>query len=79
MLECVDSYEISEWMAYERAFGPLTGEYRDRALSAIYDQLLLANRMFGAVNFEDNPVPEDMPRLPHVDEVYRLKEDIEED
>lgn len=71
MLACIDSYELSEWMAFERAFGPIGSEYNDRALMAIHEQLLLLCRMFGEVNFESNPIghPEKL-RLPSPDEIY---------
>lgn len=70
MLACVDSHEISEWIAYERAFGPLGLGYSERALLAIYEQLSLLSRMYGEVNFEDNPA-EDAPMLPAPDQLYK--------
>lgn len=54
MLECIDSYELAEWMAFERAFHPIGPDYRDEALAQIHDQLVLLNKMYGE-QFEDNP------------------------
>lgn len=73
MLDHIDSYEISEWMAFEHAFGPIGPEYRDEALALIHDQLQLLCSMYGAVNWQDkNPVGEPKP-IPRPSQVF-LKE-----
>lgn len=79
MLEHVDSYEIGEWMAYERAFGPIGSDWSDAALMAIHSQLAVLNKMTGAAHFgENNPVQGDMPMLPKPSEFY-LKSDEDPD
>lgn len=79
MLEHVDSYEIGEWMAYERAFGPINSDWRDLALVAIHNQLAILNKMTGAAHFgENNPIKDEMPPLPKPSEMY-LKPDEEPD
>lgn len=76
MLTCIDSYELTEWMAFERAFGPIGNEWRDHALGAIHQQLVIGNGMFGEVNFEDNPASDMSGLTPPSD---WLKPEPEED
>lgn len=77
MLEHVGSYELAEWMAYERAFGPINNEWRDNATSAIYSQLQLMTKLLGQGFFGDeNPIKEDeMPELPMPKQVYVAEDD----
>lgn len=78
MLRHVDSLELSEWMAYERANGPLDGKWTASALIAIYEQLQLANRIEAAKRTDD--VPDPVPLHPPT-EFYRDDESrgVEED
>lgn len=71
LLRSMDSLEVSEWQAYERAFGPLGTTYSDDMLAHIHEQLQLLTHVLGAVNTpkgEENPVPapKDVPRPPDV-------------
>lgn len=77
MLAHIDSYELTEWMAFERAFGPIGNEWRDYALGAIHQQLVVGNGMFGQVNFEENPI-QDMPDLVPPPDWLRPVEDEED-
>lgn len=65
MLASIPSYELSEWEAYERAFGPLGKSYTEQALAQIADTLAILLRLYGE-QFEENPVPEpqQFPRPP---------------
>lgn len=83
MLACIDSPEIAEWMAFERAFGPIGHEWRDEMLASIHEQLQMLNFLYGAVNSEEdeNPVPEPirMPRPPDVRRVSTGEAEEEEE
>ena len=59
LLSTVDSFELTEWQAYEQAFGPLGNAYSDDVLAAIHEQLQTLNYLTGS-QCEENPVP--MPR-----------------
>lgn len=71
MLECIDSYEISEWMAYEKAFGPIGPDYRDRALAAIHTQIRQLCIMYGQVHTDGDFDADDIPIIPMPDEIYK--------
>lgn len=58
LLARIDSQEITEWEAYEKANGPLGNMYSNEALAAIHEQLQMANSLKGAEFGEDNPVPD---------------------
>lgn len=62
MLERLDSRELSEWKAFERAFGPVGNEYRDEALASIQETSYFHAYVSGA-QYEENPVPEPKPYL----------------
>lgn len=92
MLENVDSHEISEWMAYERAFGPIDNRWRDAALLAIHHELRTGNRMFEGKNWgeegplsrkkrdpETNVESDGWVELPSPEEFLRTKEQREHD
>lgn len=69
LLASMDSAEISEWQAYERAFGPLDRAYGDDMLARIHEQLQLLTHVQGAAGGgKDNPIPEPkrVPRPPDV-------------
>jgi hypothetical protein len=71
LLMRIDSHEIGEWMAYERAFGPINDDWQHEALNAIYEQLRIMNNLFGVVNWgEDNPA-HGIPPLPKPHVVLR--------
>lgn len=58
MLSAISSQELTEWQAFEQAFGPVIGrEYENETLAAIHEQLQFIARMTGAQFGEDNPVP----------------------
>lgn len=57
LLAVVPAYELTEWEAYERAFGPIGRHYSDEALATIADTLSILLRLYGE-QFEDNPIPE---------------------
>jgi hypothetical protein len=61
MLRHIDSFELAEWEAYERANGPLDNKWTALALNAIYEQLQLANRIEAAKRTEDVPEPVPLP------------------
>lgn len=69
LLHSMDSAEISEWQAYERAFGPLDHAYGDDMLARIHEQLQLLTHVQGAAGAgKDNPIPapKRVPRPPDV-------------
>src|SRR6476660_8801124 len=69
LLRSMDSAEISEWQAYERAFGPLDRAYGDDMLARIHEQLQMLTHVQGASGAgKDNPVPapKRVPRPPDV-------------
>jgi hypothetical protein len=64
MLRHVDSDELSEWMAYERAFGPLGNEWTASALIAIYAQLQNAVGILAVSGGADADDIEEVPLHP---------------
>lgn len=57
MLHRMSAREVSEWIAYEKATGPLRG-YDEDLLAAVHEQLQLLNHLTGAANAgDDNPIP----------------------
>lgn len=69
LLHSMDSAEISEWQAYERAFGPLDRAYGDDMLARIHEQLQLLTHVQGAAGAgKQNPIPppKRVPRPPDV-------------
>lgn len=65
MLRHIDSDELAEWMAYERAFGPLDGKWTQGALISIYKQLQLANTIsLVTAGADEDDVPETPELLP---------------
>lgn len=52
----MDSRELAEWEAYERANGPLGNDYLHEALAQILDQVKLGNHLYG-YKWKKNPVP----------------------
>lgn len=58
LLRRIDSREITEWEAYERAHGPLGNMYSNEALASIHEQLQIANALKGAEFGDENPIPD---------------------
>lgn len=57
LLASMDSMELAEWQAFERALGPIGPEYNQGTLAAIHEQLQAIAWLVGA-QFEENPVSE---------------------
>lgn len=49
----MDSYEYSQWMAFERANGPINGEWSAEALSNLHEQLQSIAYLLGQAHFTD--------------------------
>lgn len=74
LLSRTTSYELAEWQAFERAYGPLGREYISDALASIHEQLQILNRMTGE-QFEDNPAAEPS-KWPRPNDIFKpVKED----
>lgn len=65
----MDSMEYSQWMAFERAHGPINGEWDQEALANIMEQLHTIAYLLGQAHFTDKthrrgpiPKPERYPR-----------------
>ena len=65
----MDSIEYSQWMAFERAHGPINGEWSAEALASIQEQLQQISYLLGQAHFTDKthkrgpiPKPEQFPR-----------------
>lgn len=65
----MDSVEYSQWMAFERVYGPIGGEWEQEALAGIVEQLHTLTYLFSQANFTDKnhrrgpiPKPERYPR-----------------
>lgn len=67
LLTKIDSREISEWMAYERAFGPVGDMYLYATLGSIQEQLQLVAYLQGGM-YDENPAPTP-ERWPRPDEL----------
>ena len=77
LLTRVDSYELAEWEAFERAFGPLGNEYDQETLACILDQLGILTYLTG-MQYEDNPIP--IPRrYPRPHDVFAPPKTTEDD
>jgi hypothetical protein len=69
MLHSMDSVEYSQWMAFERAHGPLRGEWDQEALASVVEQLQTVAYLLSQAHFTDKthkkgpiPKPERYPR-----------------
>ena len=69
LLNSMDSMEFSQWLAFERAFGPLGPEWDVEATSSIHEQLQQIAYLLGQAHFTDKthrrgpiPKPERYPR-----------------
>ena len=52
----MDSHELAEWEAFERAFGPIGNEYTQETLASILDTLNILTHLTGN-QYEENPIP----------------------
>lgn len=79
LLARTSSYELTEWMAYENAFGPLGPEYRDDMLASIHEQLQALRHLMGELWTEkDNPIP--VPKkLPRPNDLWQQASADDED
>jgi hypothetical protein len=65
----MSSYELSQWMAFERAHGPIGDEWSNEALAQIQEQLQQLSYLLSQAKFTDKthrkgpvPRPERFPR-----------------
>lgn len=70
----ISSYELTEWLAYEREGGPIGTAWQDEAMASLHEQFQRLNRLQGAAHFTDkkhrkNPVPEPK-RYPRPYEIF---------
>lgn len=79
LLTSMDSMEIAEWRAFERALGPIGPEYTQNVLAASHEQLQTVSWLLGS-QFEENPVPQPdhWPRPPEVFEGTKEQVEAEE-
>lgn len=68
----ITAFEIAEWEAYERAFGPLGRQYEQDMLARVHEQLQMIAYVLGAANSreDENPVPEPQ-KVPRPHEVFQ--------
>lgn len=76
----ISSLELTEWAAYERAYGPINDRWRDDVLAMIHEALQQIMRLQGAAHFtsekrKNNPVPEPK-KIPRP---WNLYGDVEEE
>lgn len=63
LLDRTDSYELTEWKAYEQAFGPLGSAYSEEILAQIHELIQTELYMAGAqVKKNPIPIPKKCPR-----------------
>ena len=69
MLHSMDSMEYSQWLAFERAHGPINGEWSRETLANIQEQLQSIAYLLWQAHFTDKthkrgpiPKPEHYPR-----------------
>jgi hypothetical protein len=77
MLHSMDSYEYSQWIAFERAHGPIFGEWDAEALANIQEQLQQISFLLSQAHFTDKthrrgPV-EKPERFPRPDEFMKKR------
>lgn len=56
------SREMSEWMAYEKAFGPIDDEWRDSTLAEIHELLQHIRHINSASSAQNGTSPETIPQ-----------------
>lgn len=81
LLSRTSSIELTEWQAYERAFGPLGKQYSDDMLAQIHEQLQLMAKLLGAALVDDankNPIPNPQ-RVPRPPDLFKQPDDEEDD
>jgi hypothetical protein len=52
--------ELAEWAAYEHAYGPLDGAWRDEVMAQMHELTQLVAYLSGC-QFEENPAPKPRP------------------
>ncbi len=58
MLEKVSSYELAEWMAFEKVNGPLGSQYSDDMMANVHEQLQAIQFILGRMSAgKESPVP----------------------
>lgn len=69
LLRSMDSMEYSQWMAFERANGPIGGEWEAEVQAGIHELLQQISYLLGQAHFTDKthrrgpvPKPEKFPR-----------------
>lgn len=56
------SWELSEWMAYEKAYGPIDDDWRDNTLGEVHELLQGLVHLTAATNSKDGKSPETVPK-----------------
>lgn len=69
----MDSLEITEWKAFERAHGPIGREWEHETLASIQEQIQFLTRVVGG-QYEENPAPEPK-RYPRPNEMFLPQEE----
>ncbi len=83
MLNSMDSVEYSQWMAFERAHGPIRGEWDQEALANVVDKLHTIAYLLSQAHFTDKthkrgPI-EKPERYPRPNESVRRRGSSDED
>lgn len=80
------SYELTEWMAYERHAGPLGAQWANEAIASLHEQLQFLNYMTGQAHFTDKndrkgpaPKPSHYPRPSEIASLGKAAEESEEE
>lgn len=73
LLVRIDSRELAEWQAFERAFGPIDDAWRDRMLIELTYQVQLSNEYFLLANSKNynGKTPDRYPLPAQLIEQYR--------
>lgn len=53
MLQEMDSLEYSRWIAFERVYGPIGGQWTEDAIAALHEQLQQISYLLGQAHFAD--------------------------
>lgn len=56
------SLELAEWMAYEKAFGPIDDEWRDNTLAEVHELLQGILHITASANSKDGTSAETKPK-----------------
>lgn len=81
MLASLTSRELSEWSAYERAYGPIDNDWRDETLAQIHELMQdvrhLTARRVSTNGVSTETVPKRRVRPAELWEEYKRREVIE--